>query len=105
MSMWSASCYLISSAVLRDPCGVPKTSEARRRVPCNVFSMSASSYYAARSAGLHPDAVLQIRKAAYRGERIVEYNGRRLTVERVDEGADFVKLTLAEEVGERGKVK
>ena len=52
--MWSASCYLISSAVLRDPRGVPKTSEARRRVPCNVFSMSASSYYAARSADCTP---------------------------------------------------
>lgn len=103
MSMWAASCSLIAQSVVRDEYGVESVSEVPRRVACNVFTVSDSAYYAAATAGVHPEAVLQVRKAAYRGERLVEFEGRRLGVERVDRSsADFVRLMLVEAVGDRG---
>ncbi len=103
MSMWSSSCRLIGIRVKRDEFGVETEREHPRRVQCNVFNISDSAYYAAATVGIHPEAVLQVRRAAYRGERLVEFDGRRLSVERVDRSSpDFVRLTLAEAVGDRG---
>lgn len=103
MSMWAGTCQLIAKAVTHDEYGVQKVAESKRKVPCNVFSMGDAAYYAAAAAGIHPEAVLQIRKCAYNGERLVEFGGARLTVARVDRSsADFVRLTLSEVVGERG---
>lgn len=103
MSMWAASCILISQRIKRDEFGVETVSEVSRKVACNVFSVSDVAYYAAATVGIHPEAVLQIRKAAYKDERLVEFDGRRLSVERVDRSsADFVRLTLSEAVGDRG---
>ena len=92
MSMWAGTCQLIAKTVQKDEYGVQQTEETKRKVFCNVFS-----------AGVHPEAVLQIRKSAYEGERLVEFDGARLTVARVDRSSpDFVRLTLAEVVGDRG---
>lgn len=103
MSMWAGACQLISTTVERDERGVQQVAETRRKVPCNVFSIGDAAYYAAAAAGIHPEAVLQIRRAAYHGERLVEFDGARLQVERVDRSSpDFVRLTLAEAVGDRG---
>lgn len=103
MSMWAGTCQLISTTVERDEYGVQRATETRRKVPCNVFSIGDAAYYAAAAAGIHPEAVLQMRRAAYRGERLVEFDGARLQVERVDRSSpDFVRLTLAEVVGDRG---
>lgn len=102
MSMWAGTCQLISTEVQRDDYGVQQTTEKKRKVFCNVFSMGDASYYAAAAAGIHPEAVLQIRKSAYGGERLVEFEGARLKVERVDRSStDFVRLTLTEVVGDR----
>ena len=98
MSMWAGTCQLIAKTVKKDEYGVQQTE-----VFCYVFSMGDAAYYAAAAAGIHPEAVLQIRKSAYNGERLVEFDGVRLTVARVDRSSpDFVRLTLAEVVGDRG---
>ena len=103
MSMWAGTCQLISKTVDRDEYGVQQTREMKRKVFCNVFTVADAAYYAAAAAGVHPEAVLQIRKSAYDGERLVEFDGVRLTVARVDRSSpDFVRLTLSEVVGERG---
>lgn len=103
MSMWAGTCQLIAKTVTKDEYGVQQTKEDKRKVFCNVFSMGDAAYYAAAAAGIHPEAVLQMRKSAYRGERLVEFGGKRLNVERVDRSSpDFVRLTLSEVVGERG---
>lgn len=103
MSMWAGTCHLVSKTVERDEYGVQQTRETKRKVFCNVFSMGDAAYYAAAAAGIHPEAVLQIRKSAYGGERLAEFGGARLKVERVDRSSpDFVRLTLSEVVGDRG---
>lgn len=103
MSRWAGTCQLISKTVTKDEYGVQQTEETKRKVSCNVFTVGDAAYYAAAAAGIHTEAVLQIRKCAYNGERLVEFDGARLTVARVDRSsADFVRLTLAEVVGERG---
>lgn len=103
MSMWAGSCQLIAEKLTKDEYGVQSTEETKRKVPCNVFSMGDAAYYAAAAAGIHPEAVLKIRKCAYDGERLVEFEGARMKVERVDRSSpDFVRLTLSEVVGDRG---
>lgn len=103
MSMWAGSCQLIATETHRDEYGVAQVEETKRAVQCNVFSMSDAAYYQAMAAGIHPEAVLQMRACAYRGERLVEFQGARLAVERVDRSSpDFVRLTLSEVVGDRG---
>lgn len=103
MSMWSSACKLISQKPARDEHGVITATEASREVPCNVFSVSAASYYAAAAAGMHPEAVVQIRRCAYNGELAVELDGRRFSVDRCDTSSpDYVRLTLSEAVGDRG---
>ena len=103
MSMWAGTCQLIAKTVKKDEYGVQQTEETKRKVFCNVFSMGDAASYAAAAAGVHPEAVLQIRKSAYEGERLVEFDGARLTVARVDRSSpDFVRLTLSEVVGDRG---
>lgn len=103
MSMWAGTCQLIAQTVTRDERGVQQTVETKRKVFCNVFSMGNAAYYAAAAAGVHPKAVLQIRKPYYRGEQLVEFGGVRLTVDRADSSSpDYVVLTLTERMADHG---
>lgn len=102
MSRWAGTCQLIAQTVERDRHGVQKPKETARCVPCNVYSMGEAAYFAACAAGVHPQAVLQVRRACYAGERLVEFEGRVLSVERIDMSSpDFVRLTLVERTGHR----
>lgn len=87
MSMWAGVCTLVSESSSKDEYGVQQTVESARAVPCNVFRMGDAAYYAAAAAGIHPEAVLQVRRCAYCGERLVELEGHRLRIERVDRSA------------------
>lgn len=103
MSNWSSVCTLVGQTATTDSRGVIGTKESLRTVTCNAFSLGSSAYYAAIAAGMHPSAVLQMRSASYRGERVCIWQGLRLRVERIDRSSpDFVRLTLGEQVGDRG---
>ena len=101
MSMWAGVCQLVRQKTDRDKHGVTSVVETRRKVACNVFEISAASYYAASAAGIHPQAVIEMRRCAYDGERIGEFDGALLSVERVQRTPDNVRLTLVEKVGNR----
>ena len=104
MSGWLKTCVLHSVTVERDERGVAQEVPANRRVRCNPFTMGAQSYYQAANAGIHPVAVIQLFKCDYRGERLVTYDGAKLTVDRVDaSSADYVVLTLTERLADHGK--
>lgn len=93
MSMWAGTCQLATETQTRDKRGVVSTSLAFRDVPCNVYSISA--------AGIKPQAVIELRACAYRGETLVKFNGALLAVERAERSPDNVRLTLVERVGDR----
>ncbi|MEG0015748.1 MAG: hypothetical protein RSB98_00830 [Raoultibacter sp.] len=103
MSGWAGSCQLIAQTSQRGDYGVSTSADTRRKVPCNVISMGNVAYYAAAAAGVHPEALLQVRRAEYKGERLVEFEGVVYSVDRVKASSpDFVTLTLVEKVGNRG---
>lgn len=103
MSMWAGTCSLIEETPVRDSRGVITAKTTSRSVPCNVYSIGDAAYFAARSAGIRPEAVLQLRKCLYHGERLCEFEGIVYAVERVNRSsADFAVLTLTERVADRG---
>ena len=102
MSNWNGMATLISTETERDDKGVPHKKERRRRVPCNVFSMSAAAYYAAAQAGVKPQAIIGVRACAYSGETLVELGGVTYSVDsKLASGADNMRLTLVEKAGNR----
>ena len=103
MARWLKTCKLVTIANDRDEYGVPHERYEKRLVRCNPFSMGEQSYYSAATSGVHPIATLQLYKCDYHGERLVEYEGQVLSVDRIDASSpDFVRLTLAERIGEHG---
>lgn len=102
MSGWAGVCSLIAAVSERDDLGVSHKKERRRRVPCNVYGISQTAYYAAAQAGVKPQAVITVRACAYSGERLCEFGGIRYAVDSaVMSGADDIRLTLVEKVGNR----
>ena len=68
---------------------------APKEVYANVYEIGLNSYLAAKAAGLHADAELQLRSIDYDGENIAEFNGVEYTVERVSDTGEYTRLTLA----------
>ena len=102
MSYWNGTAKLVTVSTDKDAYGVSHKSESGRSVACNVYSISSSAYYAAAQAGVKPRAVIEVRRCAYAGERIVEFEGIRYGVESaLRSGSDSVKLTLVERTGDR----
>lgn len=102
MSRWAGMCTLVALDSERDELGVQRKKERSRRVPCNEYSISQQAYYAAAQSGVRPMAVLEVRRCAYSGEKVCEYGGVRYTVDSaVASGADTLRLTLTEKVGNR----
>jgi len=102
MSNWNGMATLISTETERDDKGVAHKRERSRKVPCNVYSMSAAAYYAAAQAGVKPQAIIGIRACAYSGETLVELGGVTYSVDsKLMSGADNVRLTLVEKAGNR----
>lgn len=96
MSRWAGTCELVSELQTRDKRGVVSVETKAREVPCNVFSISAATFYAASSAGVRPQAIIEIRACAYKGETLVNFDGSLLCVERVEKSLDNVRLTLVD---------
>ena len=102
MSGWAGVCTLIATVSERDELGVSRKKERCRRVPCNVYGISQTAYYTAAQAGVKPQAVITVRACAYGGEKLCEFGGIRYAVDSaVMSGADDMRLTLVEKVGNR----
>lgn len=102
MSGWAGVCTLIATVSERDELGVSHKKERCRRVPCNVYGIGQTAYYAAAQAGVKPQAVITVRACAYSCEKLCEFNGIRYAVDSaVVVNVDNVRLTLVEKVGNR----
>lgn len=102
MSRWDRTVELVAVEYEQDAERRQVPVDRPRRVFCNELSVGAEAYYAAAQAGHAMAARIEVRACEYRGERVCVYGGRRLVVARAQgSGADYVRLDLEEEVGER----
>ena len=102
MARYDAVATLLATTTTYDDLGVPTTAPTERKVYANEMSMGATAYYAAAQAGVHPSAVLQVRRCDYKGETKLKFDGKTLSVTRVQRTPDFVTLTCAEVTSDRG---
>lgn len=91
---WASACDLVAVSVSAGPGGVPREERASRRVPCNEMRVGATSWAAARSAGLHADARVRVRACDYRGEQACVLGGVEYEVEQALAEGDFCDLVL-----------
>lgn len=87
--------------------GDPVEVLTRRRVLCDVRSVTRSEHYQAAAHGLQPEIMFIVNTHDYEGEKVVEYDGRQYQVMRTyapkqaKKFADFesVELVCAGRVG------
>lgn len=60
-----------------------------------MFSIGTGTWLAARSAGLHADAEIQVRSVDYSAQNIVVMRGEDYTVERASDTGEYTRLVLA----------
>ena len=102
MARYAAMVTLVTTTTTYDDLGVPTTAPTERKVYANEMSMGSTAFYAAAQAGIHPAAVLQVRRVDYQDETSLRYLGKTLSVTRVQRTPDFVTLTCEEVTGDRG---
>ena len=102
MARYAAVATLLATTTTYDDLGVPSTTPTERKVFANEMSMGATAYYAAAQAGVHPSAVLQVRRCDYKDETKLKFDGKMLSVTRVQRTPDFVTLTCEEVTSDRG---
>jgi SPP1 family predicted phage head-tail adaptor len=102
MARYAAVATLLATTTTYDDLGVPTTTPTERKVYANEMSMGANAFYAAAQAGVHPSAVLQVRRCDYKDETRLRYGGKTLSVTRVQRTPDYVTLTCEEVTSDRG---
>ena len=73
---------LIQTTFTKDEYGVPKSTDVPREVFCEVGPITRAEFASAGRNGLNPSYVFTVFAAAYRGERVVRYNGDTYSVYR-----------------------
>lgn len=79
-------------------------TEQSRSVFCNKKSVGYSEFYRSQQAGFKAELKIDLHTQDYKGETLVEFEGKRYTVLRTYEskGGDFTELTLSD-LSERGE--
>ena len=95
MSNYSGVATLRDVSQARDGLGNFTVSYTDTQVFVNVYDVGLSTWMAARSAGLHADAEIQLRSLDYSGQERVLMDGIEYEVERVSDTGDFTRLVLA----------
>lgn len=95
--------YLISIDKTQDNYGRWIPSETRKKVFCQVNSITRSEFYDAGRNGLNPEYEFTLFFGDYSGETIVEYNGKRYAVYRVYRAkTDVIELYAERQGGTNG---
>lgn len=72
-------------------------TETQRKVFCEVRSVGVNEFYRALEQDLHPVCVFVLADyAEYKGEKIVDYHGKRLRVVRTYVDRQKIELTVEE---------
>ena len=74
--------YLVAATYTQDDYGVLQADESRRKVYCNVTSVTATEFFEGGRNGLNPEYRFTLFAPDYQGETIIEYKGKRYGVYR-----------------------
>lgn len=91
--MYNHELTLIGEEVIYDDYGVPRKTETRTNVLCDVKSVGRNEFYGAATSGLKPEIVFVMHGYEYKGEKSVEYEGNRFKVIRTY-STDFEEVEL-----------
>lgn len=83
---------LISQSFSRDEYGIEGGTSALRTVLCEVNSVSQSEWFEGGRNNLNPAYRFDVFFGDYEGERICEYQGRRLSIYRTFRNGDTMEL-------------
>ena len=75
MARWADVAWLVSEFTQRDGHGVAQVVTSRRMVYCNSRTVGTTAFYAAAQHGARIAAEIEVRRADYHDEVLVEYNG------------------------------
>lgn len=78
----SAVAYLIAETFVKDRYGVLQPTETKRKIYCNVSSVSMSEWFEGGRNGLNPELRLTMFSGDYDGEKLIEYNGTEYSIYR-----------------------
>lgn len=99
---WADTVDLISAELTQDAEGNQRESERSATAFCNRYAFGASSYMAAKAAGLHADARIQLRTCDYAGQQKAVFDGTEYDIEDVSQNGDVTLLTLARRASNDG---
>lgn len=94
MTRYAATAELVSVAVTVADDGSTAEERTSRQVFVNAMRTGAQAWAAARAAGLHDDATVQLRSCDYQGEAEVRMDGVPYEVERARDDGEYTVLTL-----------
>jgi SPP1 family predicted phage head-tail adaptor len=81
----------------------PIYSETPREILCRDEPVSRSEYFSAGQIGIDPEAMVIINPIEYHGEKLVEYQGRRMTIyRRYERSENEMELYLQLVLGQNG---
>ena len=74
--------YLITETQTQNQYGILETSTEKKKVFCQVDSVSASEFFDGGRSGLNPEFRMTLFKYDYSGEKLLEYNGQEYSIYR-----------------------
>lgn len=78
----SSVAYLIAETYQKDAFGVMQPTETRKKIYCNVASVTRAEFFEGGRSGLNPEYRLTMFSGDYSNEKVLEYNGAKYTVYR-----------------------
>ena len=95
--------WLIKETQTQDEYGVWRTTYTRRRIFCDVKSVTRDEFFEGGRNGLNPEYQFTVFGPDYENERIVEYNGQNYAVYRTYLArTDMLEIYVQREGGTNG---
>ena len=74
--------YLITETQTQNQYGILETSTEKKKVFCQVDSVTSSEFFDGGKSGLNPEFRMTLFKYDYSGEKLLEYNGQEYSIYR-----------------------
>jgi SPP1 family predicted phage head-tail adaptor len=99
--MFSDVINLISNVVTKTNTGDIINMPSLRMVYANKLSVRQNEHYQAQSIGLQPELMFEIRTEEYAAEKMLQYDSKNYTIDRVYSKIGLTELICTRIVGDR----